>query len=492
MTLPQDFEADTRRLMGDALYATLHQELAAEPPVSIRLNPFKTSATGPSARADALRPGADAVPWCAEGRYLAGRPNFTFDPFLHAGCDYVQEAASMFVAHVLRQLAPTPVLMLDLCAAPGGKSTAARAVLPPGSLLFANEPVRLRASVLAENVQKFGHPDTVVTHNFPRDYGRSGLLFDVILADVPCSGEGMFRKDEGAIEAWSRQHVAQCRQLQRTIVEDVWPALRPGGLLVYSTCTFNAEENEENVDWIARQLGADVVDIPTRPEWNITGALVGREPVCRFIPGKTRGEGLFMAALRKHGESEGALAQLAGPARKPAARKQPDRRNKANAPAALPPVEAWLEGDFRPTDLRGTRLAVPAAWHTLYERAARQLHVLHAGVTLGVQKGRDLVPHASLALSTALRSDAFPRAEVDYATAVAYLRKEAVTLPPDTPRGLVVIACRGHALGFAKNLGGRANNLYPQEWKIKSSHLPDTPVDVLAALAAPTCRPHAD
>ena len=190
-TLPDDFTSYTSKLMGEELYDTFIKALEEEPPVSIRLNKLKTG-EGQEQATD----GYDGkVAWCHEGVYLSTRPNFTADPLLHAGCYYVQEASSMFVTHVLRQLVKEPVSMLDLCAAPGGKSTAARSVLPEGSLLFANEPMRNRANILSENIQKFGHPDVIVTNNFPRDYKRSKLMFDVVLADVPCSGEGMFRKD---------------------------------------------------------------------------------------------------------------------------------------------------------------------------------------------------------------------------------------------------------------------------------------------------------
>ena len=214
MKFPEAFTSYTRRLMGDELFACLEQGLAAQPPVSLRLNPFKTAGMEPAAA-------HEPIGWCDEGFYLSDRPSFTFDPFFHAGLYYVQEASSMFVAHVVRQLAPSPVHMLDLCAAPGGKTTCAMGALPSGSVLFCNEPVKLRARILCENVLKFGHPDIYVTNNHARDYQKTRLKFDLILADVPCSGEGMFRKDEGAIEEWSPANVAKCAQLQREIVRDI-------------------------------------------------------------------------------------------------------------------------------------------------------------------------------------------------------------------------------------------------------------------------------
>lgn len=490
-TLPPSFEAYTRQLMGPELYARLERGLTEEPTTSIRLNPFKAMLTPATIEAMAEQGQALPIPWCAEGCYLDSRPNFTFDPLFHAGLYYVQEASSMFVAHVLRQLIHTPVLMLDLCAAPGGKTTAARAALPEGSLLFANEPTRLRASVLSENVQKFGHPDMVVTHNFPADYQKSGMIFDVVLADVPCSGEGMFRKDATAIDEWSPQHVEKCRQLQRSIIEDIWPCLAEGGLLIYSTCTFNAHEDEENANWIAETLGADFIAIDTHKEWNITGSLTDGHPMYRFIPGKTRGEGLFMAVLRKHGSAANALDTALATTKRTSRKRHQDKGKSQKNNDTTTLVAQWLNGQFMVSNHGGHLVAIPQHWHAIYEEAYNKLHILHAGVGLGWEKGKDLVPDASLALSIRCNKHAFPRTEVSYADAIRFLRKEAVTLPLDTPRGLVVLTYHGHALGFVKNIGNRANNLYPQEWKVKSSHLPDFPPHVLP-ISRSFALPHED
>jgi 16S rRNA C967 or C1407 C5-methylase (RsmB/RsmF family)/NOL1/NOP2/fmu family ribosome biogenesis protein len=479
IALPNDFETYTACLMGPALWPVLRQGLVEEePPVSIRLNPFKTCAEAPGANGSHAQQALgdpiigsewQPVPWCSMGRYLPRRPPFTFDPLLHAGTYYVQEASSMFIDHVLRQLVHEPVTMLDLCAAPGGKSTTARAALPAGSLLFTNEPVKLRASILAENIQKFGHPDVIVTNNYPADYGRSALMFDVILTDVPCSGEGMFRKDAGAIAEWSKEHVEKCWQLQRSIVQDVWPCLRAGGLLIYSTCTFNAHEDEENVDWICRTLGAESVAVTTLPEWNITQELLGSHRCYRFLPGKTRGEGLFVAVLRKEGEAQ----QPSGEQTKGKDKRRKDRQ-KATAQGQRVAIPTdWLQGEQKVYPVRDTLRAIPQAWATAYEAAASRLHIIHAGVTLGTVKGRDIVPDTSLALSTLLYKGAFPLVELSLHDAISFLRKEAVMLPAGTPRGFVVVTYHGHPLGFEKNIGNRANNLYPQEWKIKTTHIPE-------------------
>ena len=386
--LPEDFIRETRLVMGEERLNRFLGAFDDEAPVSIRINPRKAA----SARVSGER-----VAWCEEGYYLEGRPQFTFDPLFHAGCYYVQEAASMFVTHVLRQFVKAPVAMLDLCAAPGGKSTAAISVLPAGSTLVSNEPIANRAQILLENITKWGYPKCSVTNAYPRDFRKAKACFDVILCDVPCSGEGMFRKDPATISEWSLQNVEKCWRLQRDIVADAWECLNPGGLLIYSTCTFNIKENEENIRWILETYDAELMEVPTQPEWHITGSLLEGfpMPVYRFIPGITRGEGLFMAVVRKKGTSSH------------------DKRKQ------LP---------LKP-------------------------------LTIDFPAGEPI--------------------SLSYPEALRYLRGEALVLPPDTPRGIVTIAYKGFALGPAKNIGNRANNLYPKPWRIKTTHLPGEAPKVL-------------
>jgi 16S rRNA C967 or C1407 C5-methylase (RsmB/RsmF family) len=419
--LPEEFSRYTRQLMGDGRYERFVSALEQPSVVSIRTNSLKFPHPQPQLK---------CVPWCHDAYYLQERPNFTFDPLLHAGYYYVQEASSMFIDQVLRQYVHHPAVMLDMCAAPGGKSTAAISALPEGSMLVSNEPIRTRSQILAENIQKWGYADCMVTNCYPKDYHKSGAMFDVILCDVPCSGEGMFRKDEGAIQEWSAQHVAQCTQLQREIVTEAWHCLRDGGLMIYSTCTFNAHEDEENVAWLMEQTGAEILTVNTEEDWHITGSLLPQfqHPVYRFIPGYTQGEGLFMAVLRKPGK---------------------DTDNGT------------------PADTKRTR-----------ELINKKLRPIYNGIPAPTQKGKDLIPAQAAALSpsflTAMRQQhrEYPMAEVNYQQAMQYLRHEAITLPADTPRGIVLICFQYAPLGFAKNIGNRANNLYPQEWKIKSSHVP--------------------
>ena len=458
MNLPVDFIQRMRHLLGESGWELWQQAFEAEAPASIRVNREKT---GNLMLSDDK---IEQVAWCAEGYYLKSRPSFTFDPLFHAGCYYVQEASSMFLARVLRQFVTEPVRMLDLCAAPGGKSTLARTCLPEGSLLVANEVMRNRAQILAENLMKWGHPDTVVTCDDPADFATLPHFFDVMLTDVPCSGEGMFRKDEEAIADWSEENVAVCWKRQRRILADVWPSLKPGGLLVYSTCTFNVEENELNVEWIANELGADVLKVETEPEWNITGNLAGKDfPVYRFLPHRTKGEGLFMAVLRKHEEDWNEQS------RKKSKKKQP--ADKVQIPKV---VKEWLASEASLDYKQFGNLIVAA--HSCFQEEmsllSQSLKVVYGGIPVGEVKGKDVVPHHALAMSTALNRNAFPHVELTYEQAIAYLRKEAIVLESTAPKGMVLVTYRDCPLGFVKNIGNRANNLYPNEWRIRSGVVP--------------------
>ena len=466
MNLPQAFIERTRQLLGETQYPQFEEALQTEIPVSIRPNLAKCHAKAEG----------EPIPWASSGMYLKTRPTFTFDPLFHAGCYYVQEASSMFVEKVLREYVKEPVVMLDLCAAPGGKSTLCRSVLPEGSLLVANEVMRNRSQILAENLMKWGHPEVVVTNNDPVDFTDLTHLFDVILTDVPCSGEGMFRKDQVAVDEWSLENVDVCWKRQRRILNDIWPALKPGGLLIYSTCTFNCEEDEDNVAWIARELGAEILSVPVEESWGITGNLAGKDfPVYRFLPHRTKGEGFFLAVLRKH---EGEVETIQPRSEK----KKKGKDTKGKAPQLVVPkeVKSWLKeaGTFEYTVKETSVHAFPKAFSDVYVLLEQNVKVIHAGVTIGEWKGKDLVPHHSLAMSTALEEGVFPRTELTYEQAIAYLRKEGLVLDASVPRGYVLVTYQQVPLGFVKNIGNRANNLYPQEWRIRSGYLPEEIVTV--------------
>ncbi|MBR4065633.1 MAG: rRNA cytosine-C5-methyltransferase [Bacteroidaceae bacterium] len=449
MNLNDDFAERTRSLFGEELYGRFVQALDEEPVVSVRHNDNK--------RFSALS--GDAVPWAVAGNYLPNRPAFTADPQFHAGCYYVQEASSMFIEQIVRQHVASPVRALDLCAAPGGKSTHLLSLLPQGSMLVSNEPMPLRAQVLAENVIKWGNASAVVTKNEPADFAPLHNFFDFVLVDAPCSGEGMFRKDAYAVEQWSLSNVRQCAKKQREILSDIWDSLRPGGLLVYSTCTFNREENEDCVEWIAGTLGAEPLSVEVRSEWNITGSLTTKGlPVYRFIPGRTKGEGLFMALLRKAGDA-------------PLSQPRPPRVKFADA-KVVREVQKWIKRpaafDFVMHD--DAVIAMPKEHAAAMSLLNQKLRVLHCALPLAQLKNNKMLPVHALAMSNELESSAFKVVEVEREKALSYLHREALQFAGE-PVGYLLLAYKGVPLGFVKNIGNRANNLYPAEWRIRKNPL---------------------
>lgn len=374
--------------------------------VAIRLNPFKGCA-GPE--------GA-VVPWSPYGRILQQRPSFTLDPLFHAGCYYVQDSSAMFVGHVFRKHLRSMdlsdgrrIAVLDLCAAPGGKTTDLAASLREACgnnfLLVSNEVMKARSGILCDNVAVWGDPNVVVTSVDPAAFARLGAFFDIIVADVPCSGEGMFRKDPRAEAEWSPAVVDLCAARQKRILADVWPALKPGGSLVYSTCTYEKSENDDNLEWAAAELGGEIV----MPEDEFSMYGVEMTPYGNILQvGKVPGEGQWAGSLIKHGRSGGVSAS-------------------ASALSVLRPLKE--------------------------------------GVCKGVMKGKDFVPDSDYALSLDFDMNEYPLVDVDMKTALRYLHRDALVLPQAAP-GYNVITYLGHPLGFVKNIGNRCNNLLPKSRRI--------------------------
>lgn len=441
--LPLPFVQSLQNLLG-AEAGNLLDALRQAAPVSIRYNRKKTT-TNKFAQ-------ETPVPWCPDGAYLKERPAFTLDPLLHGGAYYIQEASSMFLAQLATEIQSlgNSCRALDLCAAPGGKSTLLAGLLPPGGLLVANEVIRSRAHILLENLAKWGFPNVVVTNSDPQQFETLDGAFDLLLVDAPCSGEGMFRKDVAAIKEWSLAHVRFCAERQRRIISGAWNALREGGLLVYSTCTFNRAENDENVQWIQHSLGAERVSLPLHPAWGIVESEAGY----RCYPHRMQGEGFFVSVLRKT-----------------ASTRSIHRRTNAKAihRTALKtstPIEQWLPGQFVFESRNNFIHALPRSQQAFIAQLSQHLQVLQAGVAIGEQKGVTIIPSAALALSTALSPAAFPKIEVDVTTALHFLHRDAVTLNA-AEKGFVLLAYDCLPLGFVKHLGRRTNNLYPAAWRIR-------------------------
>lgn len=404
-------------------------------PVAVRFNPFKCEDFPSNLEVE------DAVPWSPNGAYLKQRPSFTLDPLFHAGLYYVQDPSAMMVGWMLRQVLERGYAcskVLDLCAAPGGKTTDISASLREMGdryLLVANEVIHARALTLQDNVARWGDPNIVVSNSDPRDFSRLNSFFDIIVADVPCSGEGMFRKSENARQMWSEENVQMCASRQRRILADAWASLREGGVLIYSTCTLNDDENDANVAWIAQELGAEVLrfDMPfDGPKATQYGFLM--------VPGEVRGEGQYCAALVKDGA--------------PRAASKDDVSSQNSDSEGI--------GFFN----RGDEIyAVPDYVASQMSFVGKKINVLNAGVHAFTMKGKDRIPSADLALSTVLSDDDFPDVSLDLKDALRFLHKDAIVLR-DAPLGYVTVSYLGHRLGFMKNLGNRANNLHPAPRRI--------------------------
>ena len=482
MELPVAFIEQIKELLPNE-YEAFFKAMDKPSPVSVRLND-KVS----------LTPNYPQVPHCKSGYYLPERPTFTLDPWFHAGVYYVQEAGSMFLEQVVRKylsndestnrlvgdvlmtegnnrLTPNSSLLtpnyigsstnskaelhairaLDLCAAPGGKSTHLASLLSDDSLLISNEVMPQRAHILAENATKWGYGNMMVTNNRPADFGKLEGYFDLLLTDVPCSGEGMFRKDEKAIEDWSPAYVLECAERQRSILTDVWPALKQNGLLIYSTCTFNKAENEDNIAWIAQELGADILESR------------------HFYFHTDQSEGLFMAALRK--------TATAGNTRiKPqkSISRLVDYSHSFINTSPIRQNEAMLTNpdDWCIKEEKDLVYALPKAYEADFAILDKHLRWFKKGIGIATLKGKNQTPHIDLALSRHINKEAFITYELDLPTALHYLKGESITLP-DAPIGYLLLTFKGVPLGWGKNIGNRCNNLYPDAWRIRMN-IPDT------------------
>ncbi len=448
--LPHDF-VDMISGYGPDYAGPLLRALDEAPSVSVRANALK----GASPLA-----GADLVAWCPQGFYLPERPLFAADPAWHQGLYYVQDASSMIYGRAVAEVAARyfdgvgSLRYLDACAAPGGKSIAAVEALPPDAIVVSNELDRHRANILLENIVKEGAPASVVCRG---DAGRLGKLreaFDIIAVDAPCSGEGMMRKEPEAVRQWSRGLIADCARIQQDILGQLWRALRPGGVLIYSTCTFNRSENEENAAFIASTLGGESIDLGLLAFDGVWPGIDTGLHCYRLAPGHVRGEGLFIAAFRKPGE---ASRKAAGPRVKSRPLSDFCRSHIADAGSYVE-----VTGPQGAVELR------PRRHEAFIAEVASATQLLRGGLTAGTVKGRDMIPSHDLALSSALLADSFPHLDLDYAGAMAYLRGESLADVPDgLPHGFVLARYGGRPLGFLKNLGRRANNLYPDSMRLR-------------------------
>jgi 16S rRNA C967 or C1407 C5-methylase (RsmB/RsmF family)/NOL1/NOP2/fmu family ribosome biogenesis protein len=451
LVFPSDFLNSIAEAPGLNIenFSKAHQTV--ESPTSIRLNPFKPSAIT----------GDEKVAWCNEGYYLNSRPSFTFDPFFHAGCYYVQEASSMFINHILDYINKEDdgIKVLDLCAAPGGKSTLISSALKKNDLLIANEIIKTRVPVLADNLTRWGAANTIVSNNDPKDFGKLKGFFDMILVDAPCSGSGMFRKDPDVMNEWSEANVNLCHQRQERILADIYPALKEDGYLIYGTCSYSIEENEDILDWLCNEFDLESIRIPIDSSWEIVESQSTQSKAWgyRFYPDKVKGEGLFAACLRKK-NSDGEVA--------PAKSKEQQKPNFKEIDMVKPYINN--ADDFFFFKVKDDWLAIDRQHKESLAILQRYLYIKKSGVRIGKLMGKDMVPDHELALSLIINKDKFLQTELTKDQAIQYLRRDNITRLDINDKGWSLMCYEAQPLGWAKLLPNRINNYYPKEIRILS------------------------
>lgn len=455
-SLPDKFLEQLKTVLDDQGIQDFRKSLEKPTPTSIRFNLQKTT----SQSADMV-----PVPWCPSAYYLPERPAFTLDPSFHAGAYYVQEASSTFLHHIVTTLQlPGASIVLDLCAAPGGKSTLLSSYLGESGILVANEVINSRAQVLKENIIKWGLGNTVVTQNDPSHFSDLEGFFDLVLVDAPCSGEGMFRKDPEAISEWSPENVSHCAARQQRILDQVGALPKGGGYLIYATCTYNRRENEDNIAFLTREFSYEPVRIPINYEWGIQESEITVEEDTyygyRFFPHQVTGEGFFISVLRRTGNSDQTVG-LAKEFRHSHLRRVSPRDIPEELSAQLDNTKA-----MRLYQLGESYFAIPERLQPFFEKLADALNIRYFGVELGQVIRGEWLPSHEWALSV-LEKKNIPRLELSRDEALQFLRKESISAE-NSPKGWLLVTFLGLPLGWVKNLGNRVNNYYPKAWRIRS------------------------
>lgn len=361
----------------------------------------------------------------------------------------------MLISAALRQIpldGPAPQV-LDLCAAPGGKSTLLAAELPQDRFLVGNETIGSRHNVLDYNLAKWGLPGVHSSQADSRDYAALGAYFDLVLVDAPCSGEGLFRKDRRAIEEWSPAHVEFCASRQRRILGQAAGLVKPGGYLIYSTCTYNRIENQANARWVNEELGFEFIPLEAPADWGVSNGDWGLQ----CFPHKVSGEGFYLACFRRTTQAErsksGSFKNWKNWAWAPKAVKA----DLADWLSAIEPFEFIQspDGQIRAILQRETEQAM------LLDGTLKRFL---PGRPVGVFKGKDFIPAPELALDAKIRTR-LPNVGLSKEQALRFLKKEPFEAP-SLPLGWFGVQYEGLTLGWAKGLKDRVNNYYPKEWRI--------------------------
>ncbi len=457
MNLPESLIQSLQNINGfnEDAFKAVHQ--SGGQITSIRLNPqkiFNQQSSNTNIK----------IPWNDYGYYLKERPSFTLDPLFHAGAYYVQEASSMFLEETLKQTVNLlkPLKVLDLCAAPGGKSTLIQSIISKESFLISNEVIKTRVSILSENITKWGAANVIVTNNDPKDFKRLQNYFDVILVDAPCSGSGLFRKDSNAITEWSENNVALCAQRQQRILADIMSSLKEGGILIYSTCSYSQQEDEAIADWLVEEFAVSSLQLKIDREWGILETVSDKKKAYgyRFYPDRVKGEGFFIAAFKKGYSSTEVINNLKN------IKLKAKKITKNFTTKELEILKPYLiNADYfffikKNNDV----IAIPIYLENDLALIQSALYIKKAGVMLGEIIRNELIPAHHLAISNIINS-AILKYEVDKQTALQYLRKADIKIESDN-KGWVILTHQQLPIGWIKILPNRINNYYPKDWRI--------------------------
>lgn len=451
--IPNSFVVAMQSQLGNE-YPAFLEALKAPATASIRKNPQKNYHFSSD---------FEKVKWNAHGVYLSKRPIYTLDPAFHGGAYYVQEASSMFVSEALQQVADLsqPLTILDLCAAPGGKSTDILSTISSDSLLVSNEVINSRYKVLKENLTKWGFPNMAITNHDVSHFSDLRGYFDVVIVDAPCSGEGLWRKDEGAISEWSPENVLLCAARQKRILKDAVPLIKQGGVLIYCTCTYNHIENKDNIEWLLDNFPLHLFPLSLPTDWNIK-AIQDKDTSIgyQFYPHLVKGEGFFISCFQKTEEA----SRKSGPNKRKVNFKNLSKLSKKKVQL----LEEWIV-DISQLDFfelaTGQVVALPKNLLSSFYDLDQGLYKKQFGLRIGSFKKTDFIPSHDLALSRLIHPN-IPFVEVDKEVALQFLKKGNLTLR-SSQKGWQLIRYQGLNLGWVKALLGRVNNYYPKEWRIR-------------------------
>lgn len=430
-------------------FVAIHE--SGEQITSIRINPAKVFNA-----VDHFND-TEKVPWSTNGYYLNERPSFTVDPLFHAGAYYVQEASSMFLEEVVKQTCDLlkPLRVLDLCAAPGGKSTLLQSIISAESLLVSNEVIKARVNILTENVTKWGAANVVVTNNNAKDFQRLINFFDVIVIYAPCSGSGLFRKDPNAINEWSENSVVMCSLRQQRILADILPALKPDGILIYSTCSYSESENEAIADKLVDELNMENIPINISSFNGIVETCSSKNNCkgYRFYPDKIKGEGFYIAAFKKNAEPD-------------ESEKRTKYKDLRVAKSAQEIINSYVLENKKYIFITQKEdiLAIPTSILNSFYEVQFDMYIKMAGIKIGTLIRNELIPAHDFALSKIV-SDKIKIINVSLEQAQNYLRRKEIVIENDI-KGWALLNYNEVHIGFVKVLPGRINNYYPKELRI--------------------------